>query len=384
MKKYILILITILLMPISVTAGGGDDDSVSGTTNTRQTCIYRNLSLKYISKEDAKTQYNYNKFVFSGLNGAAGGPSVEIKAYYNIELGEDKVAFEEKLNGIDYIINYNKDYGIKFDIASFMSTQFYKYKENQETFQKAIDEGKFCPKTVYELTKENKRKYIFCDGYNSELEVETCGAANNYIKKEYSGWSVMKQYLFAETAITNNGQKDTSQTDVKDKYVETETKKDDACDENSDSYDLEKCKTYGEISDTLVDQAGDQGIDKKTLYEYKEAKLTPINPEPLECAGEGSLLGNATCESGQDCDPAFYIQTIFNVMKYVAIILLIVMSSLDFLGVVGSNDDGAMKKAMNKCITRLILCIVIFFMPTILEYIFTWMKVYTPSTCGIK
>lgn len=110
---------------------------------------------------------------------------------------------------------------------------------------------------------------------------------------------------------------------------------------------------------------------------------TSINNPTLDdpCS---SLLGSATCESGENCEPAFYIQAVFNVMKYVAIILLIVLSSMDFLGAVTSSDDGAMKKAMNKCIKRLIICVIIFFVPTILEYIFTWVKVYTPSTCGIK
>lgn len=117
------------------------------------------------------------------------------------------------------------------------------------------------------------------------------------------------------------------------------------------------------------------------VTDYNKNELTPITPTEENCV---SLLGSTTCESGKNCDPAFYIQIVFNVMKYAAIILLIVLSSMDFLGAVTSSDDGAMKKAMNKCIKRLIICVIIFFVPTLLEYIFTWVKVYTPSTCGIK
>jgi len=71
-------------------------------------------------------------------------------------------------------------------------------------------------------------------------------------------------------------------------------------------------------------------------------------------------------------------------MKYVAIILVIVFSILDFTGAVASQDNDILKKSVKKLMIRLILCVVIFVLPTILEFVFTLINVYSPSTCGIN
>ena len=115
--------------------------------------------------------------------------------------------------------------------------------------------------------------------------------------------------------------------------------------------------------------------------EYDEIEIVPLQPKEENC---DSLLGSTTCSTGSNCEPAFYLQIAFTVMKYAAIIILIVMTMFESIGSLTSNDDGAMKKSLNKCIIRLVLCVLIFFAPVILEYLFTWMKVYTPSTCNIK
>lgn len=106
-----------------------------------------------------------------------------------------------------------------------------------------------------------------------------------------------------------------------------------------------------------------------------------INSGKQDCE---SLLGNPKCESGQNCSPAFYLQTIFNIMKYIAIILVIVFTTIDFIVAVSAQDDDKMKKATNKAAIRLIWCVAIFILPILLEFLFTFIDVYSPSTCGLN
>ena len=56
---------------------------------------------------------------------------------------------------------------------------------------------------------------------------------------------------------------------------------------------------------------------------------------------------------------------------------------MDFLGAVASQDDNAIKKAAGKAIKRLILCIVIFVLPTLIEFILRIIHDKAVGLCGI-
>ena len=125
MKKLIsTIILLIILIPIITFAGGSsDDEGVANATMIRATCMYRSTS-SYAEYGTNHTQYNYSVFDFSGIGYVAGGPSVGIKSYYNIDLGTNYTTFSEDWYGSDYIINYNKDFGVKFTIDTFMFNKF--------------------------------------------------------------------------------------------------------------------------------------------------------------------------------------------------------------------------------------------------------------------
>ena len=78
-----------------------------------------------------------------------------------------------------------------------------------------------------------------------------------------------------------------------------------------------------------------------------------------------SLLGNPK----KDGDPADYLTFAFKVVRYVAIVLLLVLSTMDFVGAVAASDDDALKKAFNHLMIRLVLCVVIFLLPVLIEFI---------------
>lgn len=79
--------------------------------------------------------------------------------------------------------------------------------------------------------------------------------------------------------------------------------------------------------------------------------------------------------------PAYWLQWILNVMKYVAIVALLVLVTMDFVKAVASNDKDALKKAGTTAIKRFIYCVLLFFLPTIISLVMNLFGAY--GTCGI-
>ena len=78
-----------------------------------------------------------------------------------------------------------------------------------------------------------------------------------------------------------------------------------------------------------------------------------------------SLLGDPKIEG----TPAFYMSVVFDVIKYVAIILLIGLSMMDLIGAVASHDNDSLKKAVGKIMKRVVLCIILLILPVIIDLI---------------
>lgn len=79
--------------------------------------------------------------------------------------------------------------------------------------------------------------------------------------------------------------------------------------------------------------------------------------------------------------PAYWLQWILNVMKYIAIIALLVLVTMDFFKALVANDKDALKKAGSTAVKRFIYCVMIFFLPIIVELIMSLFGAY--GTCGI-
>lgn len=79
--------------------------------------------------------------------------------------------------------------------------------------------------------------------------------------------------------------------------------------------------------------------------------------------------------------PAFWLQKILDIMKYAAIVALLVLVTTDFVKAVASNDKDALKKAGTTAIKRFIYCVLLFFLPSIISLLMTLFGAY--GTCGI-
>ncbi|MBD8922277.1 hypothetical protein EGR52_02495 [bacterium] len=81
-------------------------------------------------------------------------------------------------------------------------------------------------------------------------------------------------------------------------------------------------------------------------------------------------------------EPAYWLQYILNLMKYAAIIALFVLVTFDFMKAIVENDKDAIKKAGQKAIKRFIYCVLIFFLPIIVEFLMELFGIY--ENCGIS
>ena len=83
--------------------------------------------------------------------------------------------------------------------------------------------------------------------------------------------------------------------------------------------------------------------------------------------------GNCTDENTNNCNMSeSIIAIIYNVlkwMKYIAPVLVIILSMIDFIKALASQDNDAMKKAQQKFVKRLISAVVLFLLPLIIDYV---------------
>ena len=118
-----------------------------------------------------------------------------------------------------------------------------------------------------------------------------------------------------------------------------------------------KLNQNNQANDNLQNQI-DEAVKliKEGIYKY-----TP-EIEPSSCE---SLLGIPT----DPLTPAYYLTLVFKIIRYVAILLLIVLTVMDFMSALASHDDDEINKTMKKTFKRLLLCVLIFLLPILIQFI---------------
>ena len=119
-------------------------------------------------------------------------------------------------------------------------------------------------------------------------------------------------------------------------------------------------------------QAGSQGGGTTTTPTPE-----PLNPPDLAEMSCTSLFG----DPGTSGTPAYYLTYAFKIARYIAIVLLVVLSILDFIESTASQDQDSVSKAINKTIKRLVLCIIIFLLPSLIEFILTLLNNRAANIC---
>ena len=78
---------------------------------------------------------------------------------------------------------------------------------------------------------------------------------------------------------------------------------------------------------------------------------------------------------------AYWLQWVLNLMKYLGIIALFIMSTVDFVKALVQHDQDALKKAATTSVKRFIFCILLFFLPIIVDTLMSFLGAY--GTCNI-
>lgn len=77
------------------------------------------------------------------------------------------------------------------------------------------------------------------------------------------------------------------------------------------------------------------------------------------------------------------LQDIFNFIKMATPVLVIVLSTIDYLGAIAKSNDDAVKKANSRTIKRVIIGLAIFFLPFLLDIVFRIFGLVDVSRCKI-
>ena len=93
------------------------------------------------------------------------------------------------------------------------------------------------------------------------------------------------------------------------------------------------------------------------------------------------LDGAADCQDIIDAEVWDFLQQVFNVIKYAGPLLCLVMSIVDFVKAAASQDKDALVKAGKTTGKRVVYALILFFIPTLINFLFPllgWV-----GTCGI-
>lgn len=90
-----------------------------------------------------------------------------------------------------------------------------------------------------------------------------------------------------------------------------------------------------------------------------------------------SILGDVNIKG----DVAYYLQKIFNFMKFLGPILVICLIVMDSVKAVASGDKDALNKLLTSSAKRIIFAVLLFVFPTVLNLVLSWIS--THGTCKI-
>lgn len=102
--------------------------------------------------------------------------------------------------------------------------------------------------------------------------------------------------------------------------------------------------------------------------------------EDLECVGDDSILGNPDDESSV----AWLLNQALTYSTIAGIVIVVVLSSIDFMTVIVKSDDESMNKVVKKLGMRIVLAILLFFVPTFTNALLDLFGLTSQSSCGIK
>lgn len=140
---------------------------------------------------------------------------------------------------------------------------------------------------------------------------------------------------------------------------------------NDDTLTEEEKEVLLEASKEITEQAA---VYLNSLKNHIDNLYDPSDVI-TDCA---ELLGKTT-DSGTT---AYYLQIIFNAMKYIAIVALIVLSTVDYFKAIIEQDPNAFSRINKTVFKRLACCVALFFIPILLNMFLELIGI--TDSCGIS
>lgn len=99
-----------------------------------------------------------------------------------------------------------------------------------------------------------------------------------------------------------------------------------------------------------------------------------------DCSGQNAVLGNVN-------DPdsvAWLLQKLLDYARLIGPFIVLIMSSLDYLKAVLNSDEDSLKKANKKLVTRLMLIVALFLLPTLVSVLLNVLGFTSHEVCGLQ
>ena len=116
-------------------------------------------------------------------------------------------------------------------------------------------------------------------------------------------------------------------------------------------------------------------------YKPDSGTITPGTSDSGEGSGKPVNCEYLFGDPDNSNDIAYWLQWSMNLMKYIGIIALFILSTVDFVKALIQNDQDALKKAGMTTAKRFIFCVILFFLPIIIDFAMTLLGAY--GTCNI-
>ena len=253
---------------------------------------------------------------------------------------------------------------------------YYFELESDSTMNSAL-----CPTNFY--YSEDTKNFYAC---GTVVSTDWCPAIERYVEANEGN---VTKFTKTTSIHTSNGSGDNN---VEDAYIENEQQLEEARQLEEEYCSTEYIAEHGSSDctnirneiDTLegnkediANQAGDMGISENELDAAYSSFKNNLEWEEGGCA---SYLGHIDDPNA----PAYYLKFAFNLIKYAAIVLLFVFTIVEFAKAVASSKDDAIKKASQNTVKRLIIAVIIFFLPLLIDFVFDILGIVeTDPTCNI-
>lgn len=262
------------------------------------------------------------------------------------------------LNTINGIYNYNTNFIFNgeqyYSIYNRLTRSSYQEDNNVNTDA--------CSKGVFVTTElDNTEEIVLCETSRNSV---ACNSNSNDL------------FELSSYTMGNNSSAGSTDTNYNDYYNQTRDEVERYC--SGEEYNAELCAQAQANLETTVEAAEETGTTEEELEATYTQFESGLEWDTSDCE---SYLGTITDNS----DPAYYLNFAFQLLKYATIVLLLVLTVVDFLKAVTSNKDDALKKALQTAVKRLVVAIIVFFLPTIVNFILDLLGIIsTDPTCGIK